>query len=693
MMKKVYRSISILAALLTILVLTVSVSAAEVTGLKAFLDTAQYQPGIFSDVPVNAWYFNGVRTVYNKGLMGGVGDGQFSPSTPVTWSQAVTIAARIHAVYYGREIADMDGAWYLRYLDYARSANLLPSTCPSEEELNSTVITRAELAKLFRNVLAESDLPAVNDIVAPDIASVDAEFRSAASELYTSGIFTGKEGGKFDPQGPATRAEIATIVTRLLYPAQRASSDSRANQAMVNQYGNFLMGGFATESDEVVYYTIREGQRINNEASNLYSVIARKDNGECSTVYSTKKPIGHLSMGDDRSLYLIEDDKSLVSIEPSSGKSRTLYTSRYRLEIYTLYKGEIYLMEQAAESADVHKTPYHIGRVNGQLLDVMMDGIRWNARLYTDDSFYCFGEKLYFLYGDQSHMANGYEDYDYSLWSIDLKTKAKEKVIDGSRLETLYMSEVAYQGATMWFLSANDSQSDIWLKRVNLLMPDLPETVAHIPTEAQKSYLNMYANGNDLYYQSSGAQRVWSVSSSGVFSEVMKLDTPYIEYSTATRQGILDHALQWVKSIYSEQIDVLLPNGTTVSYPSFLERPYVVKGRYASENLLDEKLWDAEQTESGDIGSSMVREYRTSQGDYVAEIEFNNQMEQKIEIACITFDIDIGGTMLNRDIFIYETLSPGGKVIYSLILPPWLVDGITNEGIDLSWSFLWHLAE
>ena len=47
--------------------------------------------------------------------------------------------------------------------------------------------------------------------------------------MYAAGVFTGKNGGNFDPNGSATRAEIAVIVSRLLLPGQRVGHDSRVN--------------------------------------------------------------------------------------------------------------------------------------------------------------------------------------------------------------------------------------------------------------------------------------------------------------------------------------------------------------------------------------------------------------------------------------------------------------------------------
>ena len=219
-MRKLF--IALLSALLCLLL---SVSALAADGLSAFQETQTYQPGMFSDVKAGSWYEAGVRAVYTRGIMNGTGGKAFAPSQTITWAQAAAIAARIHAACGGAEIAAAEGQWYEPYLAYAAQAKLLPSTCPEGAAAASTTITRQELAGLFANVLRADDLPPLNDQSIPDLAAVDAEFRAAVQRMYAAGVFTGKDGGRFDPKGSATRAEIAVIVSRLLLPGQLGTAD------------------------------------------------------------------------------------------------------------------------------------------------------------------------------------------------------------------------------------------------------------------------------------------------------------------------------------------------------------------------------------------------------------------------------------------------------------------------------------
>ena len=221
-----------LALLALMLCLALSVPALAAEGLAAFQNPQNAQPGAFSDVPPGSWYAAGVQAVSRRGIMNGTGKTSFSPKQTVSWAQAVAIAARIHAACNDGEIAETGGAWYEPYIAYATEAKLLPSTCPDGSAVTAKTITRQELAGLFANVLRAEDLPAINDQTIPDLNAVDAEFREAVQRMYAAGVFTGKNGGNFDPNGSATRAEIAVIVSRLLLPGQRVGHDSRVNPAM-----------------------------------------------------------------------------------------------------------------------------------------------------------------------------------------------------------------------------------------------------------------------------------------------------------------------------------------------------------------------------------------------------------------------------------------------------------------------------
>lgn len=196
-MRKLF--IALLSALLCLLL---SVSALAADGLSTFQETQTYQPGMFSDVKAGSWYEAGIRAVYTRGIMNGTGGKAFAPSQTITWAQAAAIAARIHAACGGAEIAAAEGQWYEPYLAYAAQAKLRrppARRAPPPRQRPSPVRSWQGCSP---TCCARDDLPPLNDQSIPDLAAVDAEFRAAVQRMYAAGVFTGKDGGRFDPKAP-----------------------------------------------------------------------------------------------------------------------------------------------------------------------------------------------------------------------------------------------------------------------------------------------------------------------------------------------------------------------------------------------------------------------------------------------------------------------------------------------------------
>ena len=75
-----------------------AITRAEFTAIAARFAKANETGSVrFSDVPVNAWYYNAVLTAVNYGWITGVGDSRFAPSEQITRAEAATIVNRMLA--------------------------------------------------------------------------------------------------------------------------------------------------------------------------------------------------------------------------------------------------------------------------------------------------------------------------------------------------------------------------------------------------------------------------------------------------------------------------------------------------------------------------------------------------------------------------------------------------------------------
>ena len=72
---------------------------AKIDGIH-FARTADYVQGQYDDVPVDQWFTNSVANAFELGLMKGNGASTFNPYGDVTLAEAITMASRIHSIYY-----------------------------------------------------------------------------------------------------------------------------------------------------------------------------------------------------------------------------------------------------------------------------------------------------------------------------------------------------------------------------------------------------------------------------------------------------------------------------------------------------------------------------------------------------------------------------------------------------------------
>ena len=84
-----------------------------------FQKNAAFTEGMFTDVSSAEWYASSVKDAYEFGIMNGVGGSLFNPDGTLSVAEGITIASRIHQTMNGTSIADTDGEWYKKYVDYA----------------------------------------------------------------------------------------------------------------------------------------------------------------------------------------------------------------------------------------------------------------------------------------------------------------------------------------------------------------------------------------------------------------------------------------------------------------------------------------------------------------------------------------------------------------------------------------------
>ena len=176
----------------------------------------------FVDVAENDWFYDSVRYVYDNGLMEGTSATTFAPTLTTTRSMVATILWRVEGeaqVDHIMSYPDVEpNTWYTEAVRWATAEGIMEGYGDGRFGPNDS-ITREQLATiLYRyakykgyDVSASNDLSAFVDADQTGDWAVD-----AVKWAVGSGLLNGKDGGRLDPQGVASRAEVATMLMRFM---------------------------------------------------------------------------------------------------------------------------------------------------------------------------------------------------------------------------------------------------------------------------------------------------------------------------------------------------------------------------------------------------------------------------------------------------------------------------------------------
>ena len=174
----------------------------------------------FSDVAENAWYAPAVAEATAQGLMAGIGNNKFDPAGTVT--RGTVFQTLYNLADPTEEVAattfvDVAGKWYADAAAWAEAEGL--AAVPADQTFaGDRFITRAEIAVVLSRyaeltgVTAEEGGMAMRE--APDYDQIPAWALEGMSFCYYAGVMKGDSQGCLNPNGTATRAELAQILVQ-----------------------------------------------------------------------------------------------------------------------------------------------------------------------------------------------------------------------------------------------------------------------------------------------------------------------------------------------------------------------------------------------------------------------------------------------------------------------------------------------
>jgi len=241
------------------------------------IQTVPVDAASFSDVRPGFWYYEAVTTLSSLSVINGFPDGSFQPDGTLTVGQFLKLVA---VAMYPRDIPEVINGNIYYDTDYAFPANhwasqfyyaaLFKGMIKRDEfpvENLDTLITRYQMAiilyNLQKNIFGVENTPAEgleNYIL--DYGSIPEKYLSYVRSSYASGLLQGDDTQRFNGAQSLTRAQGATVLMRLIYPATRLPvnfwsdtqpvdapepvTDDWFSDAVI--FGNSLVGGIMTYS-------------------------------------------------------------------------------------------------------------------------------------------------------------------------------------------------------------------------------------------------------------------------------------------------------------------------------------------------------------------------------------------------------------------------------------------------------------
>ena len=197
---------------------TFKMPASKVTVEAVF--TAVEPEGLpFTDVTSGDWFYDAVAYVYDKGMMEGTTDTTFAPTMNLTRSMIAQVLYNLEERPEAPGAAGFPdvaaGAWYADAVNWAAARGIVKGYDTGAFGPEDSV-TREQLAAILYRYAQAKGYDTTQGGMAvrefSDSASISDWAQEAMAWAVNAQVLSGKGNGVLDPQGTATRAEVAQML-------------------------------------------------------------------------------------------------------------------------------------------------------------------------------------------------------------------------------------------------------------------------------------------------------------------------------------------------------------------------------------------------------------------------------------------------------------------------------------------------
>ena len=286
----------------------------------------------YTDVPDGAWYADAVYFCREQGLMNGTSETTFSPEmtisrsqlTAILWRQAGSPAAA------GAPFPDVPaGAYYATAAAWANAQGIVTGYSDGRFAPDDPV-TRAQLATILWRADGH---PVVSSPAAfADQGSIPPYAVSAAAWAQSEGIINGRDGNLFDPDGSASRAQVAAILYRYLNSG--AGNTPAAETTLTTNGGEEIpLSELTHRVDSAGVPTVYYISDITPEAlTEVYEAMGWTPSGKVAVKLSTGEPPASNYLSPDLIKDLVQSvGGTIVECNTAYGGSRANTVMHYQV--------------------------------------------------------------------------------------------------------------------------------------------------------------------------------------------------------------------------------------------------------------------------------------------------------------------------------------------------------------------------
>lgn len=176
----------------------------------------------FTDISGH-WAIDSIDYVVARGLLSGTSKAKFSPDKAMTKGMLATALGRLAGVdvkaYMQSSLTDVKTeSAILPYIEWAYKEGIMQDI-GNHQFAPDRVVTREEIALILANFTKVTgyQLPVTRSAVTfADVTGIDSTYTAAVTAMQQTGIIMSRANNKFTPKASVTRAEVSSMLHRLI---------------------------------------------------------------------------------------------------------------------------------------------------------------------------------------------------------------------------------------------------------------------------------------------------------------------------------------------------------------------------------------------------------------------------------------------------------------------------------------------